>query len=101
MEENLLECLISVIIPVYNSEKYIAKCLESVINQSYHNIEILLIDDGSKDLSLSIIDYYAKMDDRIRIISNLENKGISYVRQLGLNLSKGKYIIYIDSDDYV
>lgn len=91
---------ISIIIPVYNVEKYIKKCLDSVINQTYKNIEIIVIDDGSTDKSSSICDEYAKKDKRIRVIHQ-ENKGLSGARNTGLKYITGDYITFIDSDDYV
>lgn len=92
--------LISIIIPVYNVEKYIEKCLESVINQTYNNIEIILIDDGSLDDSGKICDEYAKKDKRIVVIHK-NNEGVSVARNVGIKKSKGKYVAFIDSDDYV
>ena len=91
---------ISVIIPVYNVENYLKKCLDSVISQTYRNIEIILIDDGSTDTSGKICDEYAKFDSRIVVIHQ-ENKGIGYVRNVGLDKATGVYIAFIDSDDYV
>ncbi len=91
---------ISVIIPVYNVEKYIRKCIDSVIHQTYENIEIILIDDGSTDDSGKICDEYARMDSRILVIHQ-ENRGIGYVRNIGLDCATGSYIAFIDSDDYV
>lgn len=91
---------ISVIVPVYNVEKYVAKCIESIINQSYRNLEILLLNDGSTDGSGAICDEYAKRDKRIRVIHK-ENSGLSATRNLGVELSTGEYIAFIDSDDYI
>ncbi len=93
-------CKISVIIPFYNSEKYIKICIESIINQSLKDIEIICINDGSTDNSLEIIEQLSLTDSRIKIYSQ-ENKGVSAARNLGLSLSKGKYIYFIDSDDYI
>ena len=92
--------LISIIIPVYNVEHYLDKCLESVINQTYKNIEIILINDGSTDDSLSILEKYKKVDKRVKVI-NKKNGGVSSARNAGLDICKGKYITFIDSDDYV
>lgn len=92
--------LISVIIPVYNVENYLERCIDSVINQSYKNIEILLIDDGSSDKSGIICDKYATKDDRIITIHN-KNQGLSKTRNYGIEISKGKFITFIDSDDYI
>lgn len=91
---------VSVIIPVYNAEKYLGKCLDSIINQTYKNLEIILIDDGSTDNSSKICDKYACRDDRIIVIHN-NNKGVSSSRNYGIEISTGKYILFIDSDDTV
>lgn len=95
-----MEDLISIIVPVYNSEKYIEKCINSLINQTYENLEIIIINDGSKDKSLEKIRKIAKMEQRIKVVSK-ENSGVSSTRNKGIELSNGKYIIFIDSDDYV
>ena len=95
-----MDDLISIIIPVYNVEKYLKECLESVINQTYINLEIILVDDGSTDGSGNICDEYKKRDPRIRVIHK-ENGGVSIARNLGLNYVNGQYIGFIDSDDYV
>lgn len=92
--------LISVIIPVYNTEKYITQCLESVLNQSYQNLEILIIDDGSTDSSGEICDRFGREDSRVKVIHN-HNCGVSASRNLGIDESQGKYISFIDSDDYI
>ena len=91
---------VSFIIPVYNVEKYLKKCIKSVLDQSYQNIEVLLIDDGSTDGSLKICDDYAKKDSRIKVFHK-ENEGLSATRNLGVKLSTGKYITFIDSDDTI
>lgn len=91
--------MISVIIPVYNVEKYLEKCLESVCNQTYKDLEIILIDDGSTDSSGSICDRYAKLDSRVKVIHR-ENMGLAYTRNQGLDLASGEYIAWCDSDDY-
>lgn len=92
--------LISVIIPIYNVEKYLGQCVESILNQTYKNLEVILIDDGSTDNSPTICDNYAKEDERI-IVIHQNNQGISNVRNRGVRQAKGKYIFWIDSDDYV
>ena len=94
------EELISIIIPVYNVEKYIRYCLESVINQTYKNLEIIIVDDGSKDSSGQIADEYALKDSRIKVIHK-ENGGLSDARNFGIKKAQGDYLIFIDSDDYV
>lgn len=91
---------ISIIVPIYNVEKYLADCMESLINQTYENIEIILIDDGSTDNSPEICDQYCKKDNRI-IVIHKENEGLSAARNLGADKAKGKYIAFIDSDDLV
>lgn len=92
--------LISVIVPVYNVEKYLPKCIESLIDQSYKNLEIILVDDGSTDSSGKICDEYAKKDARI-IVVHQENGKTSKARNKGISISKGDFITFIDSDDYV
>lgn len=92
--------MISIIIPIYNVEKYLDKCLESVLNQTYKNLEIILINDGSTDRSPNICNKYYKKDKRIKLI-NKKNEGVSSARNTGIELSKGKYIVFIDPDDYV
>lgn len=92
--------LISVIVPVYNAEKYLDRCVESIVNQSYENIEIILIDDGSPDSSGKICDIWAERDSRVRVIHN-ENQGVMYTRLEGVEKSNGDYILFIDSDDWI
>lgn len=91
--------IISVIIPVYNVEKYIRKCLDSIIGQTYKNLEIILVDDGSKDNSGKICDEYSMRDNRIKVIHK-ENGGLVSARKAAMKIASGKYIGYIDSDDY-
>lgn len=91
---------VSIIIPVYNVEKYLEQCLKSVINQTYSNIEILLIDDGSPDSSPTICDSYAQKDNRIRVIHQ-ENAGVSVARNKGLDLATGEYVYFLDADDWI
>ena len=95
-----MSALLSVIIPVYNVERYVAECIESVINQTYNDLEIIIVNDGSTDNSLKICEAYAKRDKRIKII-NKENGGISSARNTGLDNATGKYIGFVDSDDYI
>ena len=92
--------LISVIIPVYNVEKYLEKCVDSVTEQTYSNLEIILIDDGSPDTCPQICDEYALKDARIRVVHK-ENGGLSSARNVGLDIAKGDYIAFLDSDDWV
>lgn len=91
---------ISVIIPVYNAEKYLDQCLQSVLNQSFTDFELLLINDGSKDRSGEICEAYATKDSRIQVFHQ-ENKGVSAARNVGLDHAKGEWITFVDSDDYV
>jgi len=97
---DIVQELISVIVPVYNAEKYLVDCLESLLKQSYKNLEIILINDGSKDSSGMICDDYAKKDNRIKVIHQ-ENSGVSNARNNGLSIMKGKYFSFVDSDDVV
>ncbi len=92
--------LISIIVPVYNVEQYISKCIDSIINQTYKNIEIILVDDGSSDRSGCICDEYKEKDNRI-IVIHKENGGMSDARNVGLKVASGKYIGFVDSDDYI
>ena len=92
--------LVSVIIPIYGVEKYIGKCLESLIEQSYGNLEILVINDGSKDNGALIAKSYAEKDSRIKVF-DFENGGVSLARNRGLDLAKGEYISFVDGDDWV
>lgn len=92
--------LISVIVPIYNVEKYLNKCINSIIEQTYQNIEIILVDDGSNDSSEKICDEYAKKDKRVKVIHK-KNGGVSEARNFGIENSNGKYIAFIDSDDYI
>jgi len=90
----------SLIVPIYNAEVYLSKCLTSLINQTYKNFEIILINDGSKDGSLKIAQKFANENDRIKIIDQ-KNAGVSTARNVGLATATGKYVIFIDSDDYL
>ncbi|GEM54860.1 hypothetical protein B0A58_04780 [Flavobacterium branchiophilum NBRC 15030 = ATCC 35035] len=92
--------LVSVIVPVYNVEKYLARCLDSIIHQTYSHVEIILINDGSPDSSGTICDAYAKKDSRIQVFHQ-ENKGQSAARNLGVSKANGTYISFIDSDDWI
>ena len=92
--------MVSVIIPIYNTQKYLKRCMDSVIEQTYQNIEIILIDDGSSDNSLEICKKYQENDKRVYIISG-KNCGVSHARNLGIDKAKGKYLYFVDSDDYL
>lgn len=93
--------LISVIIPVYNVEYYISKCLDSLLSQSYQHLEIICVEDCSTDNSPRILEYYSKNDDRIKIVYHTENGGLSKARNSGINIASGEYLTFIDSDDFV
>lgn len=92
---------ISIIVPVYNVEQYLSKCIESLIGQTYHNIEIILVDDGSTDASGRLCDEYALRDDRIRVIHFPKNLKQGEARNAGLDLARGEYISFVDADDYI
>lgn len=96
----MVKCLISVVIPVYNVEAYLDRCIKSVLNQTYDNLQIILVDDGSKDESGKICENYMKIDSRILVIHQ-ENQGLSGARNTGIKSAKGDYITFIDSDDYI
>jgi glycosyltransferase involved in cell wall biosynthesis len=100
MESLKNDPLISVIVPVYGVEKYIAKCLESIIHQTYHNLEVILVDDGTKDNSGEICEKYAQKDSRIKVYHKT-NGGLSDARNYGIERSTGEYLTFIDSDDYI
>ncbi len=92
---------ISVIIPVYNVELYLARCLDSIINQTLKDIEIICVNDCSPDNSLAILEDYAKKDNRIKIIDNKNNKGAGATRNIGIRTAVGKYLGFVDSDDWI
>lgn len=91
---------VSIIIPVYNAEEHLTKCVESVLAQTEKNIEIILIDDGSRDSSLDICQAYEKQDERVRVIHQ-ENFGVSVARNRGIEIAVGEYIGFVDSDDWI
>ena len=95
-----LNYLVSIIIPVYNVEKYIFKCLESISNQSYSNFEVIVIDDGSPDKSGEIADAFSKNDQRFKVFHK-RNEGVASARNQGIKLSKGEFIIFVDPDDWI
>lgn len=92
--------LISVIVPCYNVEKYLKKCVESIVNQSYQNLEIILVDDGATDGTPALCDELAKTDDRIKVLHKV-NEGVSIARNFGIDNSNGNYITFFDSDDWI
>ena len=95
-----MEDLITIIVPIYNVEKYLRECIESICRQTYRNIEIILINDGSNDNSAKICDEYKEKDSRIKVIHK-ENGGVSSARNKGLEIAKGAYITFVDGDDYI
>lgn len=95
-----MNSLISIVVPIYNVEQYLQKCVDSLINQTYKNLEIILVDDGSPDNCPKICDEYAKQDSRIKVIHK-ENGGLSDARNAGMNIATGEYISFIDSDDWI
>lgn len=92
--------LISVIVPIYNMENCLDRCLNSILKQTYHNLEVLLVDDGSTDCSLEIMNRFAQQDSRIRVLHK-DNGGVSSARNAGLEMMRGTYCIFVDPDDYV
>lgn len=92
--------LVSVLVPVYNQEAYVGKCLKSICNQTYKNLEVIVINDGSIDGSLDIINKYTNVDKRIRVVSK-KNEGLAYARRDGYKLAQGEYVINVDSDDWI
>ncbi|CAM5185029.1 putative glycosyltransferase EpsJ [Ureibacillus acetophenoni] len=91
---------VSIIVPIYNTELYLTDCVRSIINQTYQNLEVILVNDGSKDNSGIICDEFSKFDNRIKVIHK-ENGGVSSARNMGLDISTGDYIMFVDSDDWI
>ena len=91
--------MVSIIVPVYNIEKYIDECIQSVLNQTYTAWELILVDDGSTDNSGNICDEYAKTDTRIKVLHQ-KNQGVSAARNIALDKAEGDYIMFLDADDY-
>ena len=96
----MLQAKVSIIVPVYNVEKYIEKCVNSICQQDYENLQVILIDDGSKDNSGRICDKFSEIDSRI-VVLHQNNSGVSVARNNGLDVAEGKYIGFVDSDDYL
>lgn len=93
-------CLISIVVPIYNVEKYLEQCLDSIVNQTYTNLEIILLNDGSKDSSGDICNRYAEKDSRVSVVHK-DNEGVSKTRNKGIELSHGDYVMFVDSDDWL
>lgn len=93
-------CKVTIVVPVYNVEKYLAECLDSLIHQTLREIEIICVNDGSTDGSLKILEAYQKKDERIKVI-NQKNRGLSIARNVGFDIAKGEYVYFCDSDDYL
>lgn len=94
------EILVSVVIPVYNVEDFIAECIESIIRQSYKTLQIVLVDDGSTDHSAEVCKRYMENDSRIELFQ-IQNSGVSTARNIGISLARGDYIFFVDSDDMI
>ena len=92
--------LISVVLPIYNVEKYLNRCIKSIITQTYKNLEVILVDDGSPDHCPRICDEWAKKDARIKVIHK-KNEGLGMARNTGIENATGEYICFVDSDDYI
>ena len=92
--------LVSVIVPVYNVAPYLEQCLDSIVNQTYRNLEIILVDDGSTDESGAICDRYAEQDSRIKVVHK-ENGGQSSARNVALDMMMGEWVLFVDSDDWI
>lgn len=91
---------ISIIMPVYDVEKYVKKAIDTILNQTYDDFELIIVNDGTRDNSMMIVDTFAKSDNRIKII-NQENRGLSAARNAGIKVARGDYVCFIDSDDEV
>lgn len=95
-----MDTIISIIIPVYNSQKYLSRCIESILNQTFRNFEVILINDGSTDKSISICNNYIEIDQRVKLINQV-NTGVSCARNRGIDEAVGRYIMFVDSDDTI
>ena len=92
--------LISVVVPIYNLDAYLYQCVRSIVEQTYKSLEIILVDDGSTDNALEICEFFRKSDERIRVIAK-PNGGLVSARKAGLNTATGKYVFYVDGDDWI
>lgn len=92
--------LVSIIIPVYNTEKYVSRCIQSILAQTYSNFELILVDDGSQDRAGEICDSYTAQDRRIHCI-HIPNGGVSNARNIGMQEASGRFVVFVDSDDWV
>ena len=95
-----MDIKISVIVPVFNTEQYLNRCLESIVNQTYKNIEVILVDDGSEKVCSDLCDVWAKKDERIQVVHK-QNEGLGYARNTGIQRATGEFLFFIDSDDYL
>ena len=91
---------VSVVVPVYNTEKYLQRCIQSILGQTYERLELILIDDGSTDSSGTLCDAAAQKDSRVKVLHK-ENEGAGEARNYGINMAEGDYICFVDSDDYI
>lgn len=96
----MIKGLVSIIIPVYNAERYLAKCIESILRQTYEAFELVLVDDGARDGSGKICDDFSKKDNRLKVL-HIENGGVSRARNIGIEHIRGEYVLFVDSDDYL
>ena len=96
----MLNDTVSIIVPIYNKEKYLEKCLDSILGQTYRDLEIILVDDGSQDGSLEICRKYAEKNERIHVYAK-KNGGVASARNLGLEKSQGSFLAFVDPDDYL
>lgn len=101
MDSLYIPKMISIIVPMYKVEKFIGKCLQSILNQTYNNIEIIAVNDCSPDNSLAIAQSISKKDSRLKVVNLESNHGVSYARHIGLQYSKGEYVMFVDGDDYL
>ena len=95
------QVLVSIVIPAYKVEKYIKRCLESILGQSYKNLQIIVIDDASPDKTGEICDQIASKDSRIQVIHHSTNRGVSAARNSGIQVARGEYIAFVDGDDFI